>query len=305
MNYKYKAFGLSCESEIELPAFLQGSNDEPAQFKIQLSERLPDFQKDFVQPEAYCKLNETEFEYKVEGVANYFVKDGNTIFIQALCSDWNTILLYFYSNCMGALLFQRDLIPFHVSGVIDPSGGVWLFGAPSGVGKSTLAIKLKERGFEVFTDDTALIYVAEEKCMALASYPMIKAWKTSLDNQSVLNENAMYQLRADIDKYGVFFHDDFKEMACPVKGIIFMEEEGDEIEICRLRGIEGLERLRDNVYRSQWVRDMGKGRLQFELVSSIAKVVPFWLAKRPANVSSYELFADMILHEVILSKEMD
>jgi hypothetical protein len=83
MNYKHKVFGLCCESEIELPAFSTGSNDEPAQFKIQLSEQLPDFQKDFVQPEVYCKLNEAEFEYQVEGVANYFVKNGNTILIQA------------------------------------------------------------------------------------------------------------------------------------------------------------------------------------------------------------------------------
>ncbi|WP_133553661.1 hypothetical protein [Algoriphagus boseongensis] len=304
-KYKYKAFGLVCESEIEIPAFLKVSTNASVQFKVQISDELPEFERDYVYEEPYCRLNESEFEYQVEGVANYFVKKGDTILIQACCEDWNTILLYFYSNCMVALLFQRNLIPFHVSGVIDPKGGVWLFAAPSGIGKSTTAIKLKEKGYDLFTDDTALVYLIGSICVAEASYPLIKMWKATLENQTTYDTSQTYQLRPDVEKFGGFFHESFMDEPMKVNGIIFIEEEGDQFETKRLKGIEGFQRLRNNVFRSQWINGMGKAKLQFELLSAISKTAPFWLAKRPVETLSYEFFAESILKEIICIEKND
>ena len=302
MKFLYKVFGLTGESEIELPAFYKLIENSPAQFSIQVTNHLPEFKYPILHSESFCRMNENEFEYRVEGIANYFVKDGRCIMIQPLGEDWSSILLYLYSNCMAALLIQRDLIPFHVSGIIDPIGGVWLFAAPSGVGKSTIAIKLKERGFDIFTDDTALIFMKGGNCMAIPSYPMIKVWKSSLENQSVFSENEAAQIRADVEKFGIFYHNDFKDEPKKINGIIFIEEKGDDVLIEQISGIQGMQRLRDNVYRGEWVTRMRKDKSQFQLLSAIAKSVHFWSAKRPVFTPSFDLFSDAIDNQIIKKK---
>ncbi|TFV97391.1 hypothetical protein E4S40_01675 [Algoriphagus kandeliae] len=237
---------------------------------------------------------------EIEGVAKYLVRNGKEILIEPTSEDWKSILLFFYSNCLGALLFQRDLIPFHVSGVLDPDGKVWLFAAPSQTGKSTTALKLKEKGFEIFTDDTALIYVREGKCWSIPSYPMIRAWKNTLDKQSVFQPEEATQIRSEIDKYGIFFHEHFQDIPREVKGIIFLEEEGQEIQIRKIGVMEALPLLGNNIYRGYWVEGMKKQIIQFEVLTSIIRYTNFWKAIRPKNQDSFNSFTDEIIDQILV-----
>ncbi len=303
MNFYYKVFGLTCISDVELPAFSAGYENTPIDFEVKLTSKLPEFLNPRNESEDFCKYNETEFFYQVEEVARYFVRDGREVWIEPLCEDWGSILLYFYSNSIGALLFQKDLIPFHVSGVLDKYGGVWLFAAPSQTGKSTTALKLKEKGYDIFTDDTALIFVKEGKCMAVPSYPMIRAWKKTLENQTVYSDDQASQIHAEIDKYGIFFHEHFDDEPKLVKGIVFLEETGSEVQIEKLKAMQGLEYLGNNVYRGYWIDGMKKQATQFRSLTSIAQKVTFWKAIRPADQPSFDSFAEAIIDQVINSRE--
>jgi hypothetical protein len=207
--------------------------------------------------------------------------------------------LYFKSNCMAAILFQKNLLPFHVSGVIDPDGGVWLFSATTGTGKSTTALKLQERGFRLFTDDTALIYVQNGVCYSKASYPMLKAWQETLDKQSKYLRSESFQLHSSIKKYGILFHQEFTKHPIRVKGIIFLEKDGESIQIHPITAVQGLGKLLENIYRGEWVSVLKKHQLQFETVTEIAKTLPFWTAKRPVDQDSFESFAAAIEEFII------
>lgn len=299
MSYYYKVFGLTCISDFELLAFSAGNENTPVDFEVKLTSKLPDFQNPTNESDDYCQYNETEFFYQVEEIARYFVRDGKEIWIEPLSEDWGSILMYFYSNSIGALLFQKNLIPFHVSGILDKDGGVWLFAAPSQTGKSTTALKLKEKGFDIFTDDTALIYVKDGKCLAVPSYPMIRAWKKTLDNQTVYSDDEAAQIHAETDKYGIFFHEHFRDIPRQVKGIVFLEQEGTEIRIEKLRAMQGLENLRNNVYRGYWIEGMNKQVIQFKALTSIAQKVSFWKAVRPVDKESFDSFAEAIIDQII------
>lgn len=299
MFYYYKVFNLSCKSTFPLPSFVVNQEMIDPDFEVVLGTVAPDFKNEPTVKKPFTQFNENEFFYQMPDIARYFVTDGNKVVIEPLCEDWDSILLFFYSNCIAAILFQNNQIPFHVSGVLDKKGGLWLFAAPSRTGKSTTALKLKEKGYTYFTDDTALITVENNQCVAIASYPVLRAWENTMNNQQVYALSEGKQLRAEINKFGIAFHDDFVATSQKVKGIVFLEMKGDSIQIERLKSIEGIKRLGDNIYRNKWVHGMNKQLLQFKTLSTISQKVPFWTAIRPKEKPSYDSFADAIINQII------
>lgn len=303
MPYYYQVFGLNCLSEFEIPAFLRVSS--LSMDHIDFEVKIGKVERKFDQPaqvlDDHSQMNGQEFYLKVPEVAKYFVKDGNAVTIEPLTEDMRDVLLYFQSNGLAAILFQRKKFPFHVSGVVDHDGGVWLFSADSGTGKSTTALKLKELGYPVFTDDTALIYVENGKCYARASYPMIKAWPKTMENQNAFCKTTSFPILKDWEKVGIYFHEGFINQPKEVKGIIFLKSEGDEIHIQSIPAIQGMIQLIPNVYRGEWVTALNQNELQFIIASEIAKVVPFYEATRPKDKPSFNDFATAIEEKIMNS----
>ena len=70
---------------------------------------------------------------------------------------------------------------------------------------------LQQRGYDPFTDDTAVLTVENGICYAQASYPMMRLWQNTISQQTLLPEADKVSLWADaeIDKYGFHFHKQF------------------------------------------------------------------------------------------------
>ncbi|RPA66620.1 hypothetical protein EF405_20250 [Cyclobacteriaceae bacterium YHN15] len=304
MSFCYQVYGLNCLSEVEIPAFLSVSNLLPTEIDFQV--KIGKVERQFTELaqilDDYSQLNEREFYLHVPEVGRYFVRNGNEVTIEPLAEAFKDVLLYFQSNCLAAILFQRNLIPFHVSGVMDKEGGVWLFSAPSGTGKSTTALKLQEMGYRLFTDDTALVYVENGVCYARASYPMLKAWQQTMDNQKFYSIQETFQIETGYDKFGVLFHRDFVNLPAPVKGIVFLDIAGDQIRISPMKAPQGMAYLMANVYRGEWASALNKIKLQFLTAAEIAKTVPFFEASRPEDFPTFKDFAMEIEKKIILGE---
>lgn len=295
MTYFYNVFGLTCSSSIKLPAFVEVSPTN-IDFKISLgkvSKKL--FTKLLFVNEDSISYNKTEFFLFIKDTGRYFVRNGNEIILDPLCNDINKFLLFFYSNCIASLLYQKNMVPFHVSGVFDTDGKVWLFGALSGTGKSTTSVKLKELGYKIFTDDTARIYVQDNKCYAIASYPMTRLWEKSLQTQKGYDIKKAKLISDEHQKYGLLFHEDFVSSPVEVKGIIFLEKtESDDITIKNIPTKEGLKLLIENIYRPNFANGMQKQLLVHSTVTKILSTVPFYKAQRPENKDTFNEFAAAI-----------
>jgi len=302
MTNKYLAYGIPIISSVELPAFVEYS-DEIITKPIYISQgKVPNtLQNPALEEKPFSSFNENELLYTLPNVARYYVRNGEQIIIESLEGDWSEILLFFYSNCMAAALFQRDLIPFHVSGVFVNENKVLLFAAPSRTGKSTTSVMLQQKGYAPFTDDTAVLYVVDGKCFAQASYPMIRLWQNSITQQTVLAENKKQSIitNIEIDKYGFVFHQQFVTEKVEVAGIVFLEEEGNEIQIQKNKLNLAIEHLGNNIYRKQWINGMKKHILQFKQLTSIMNAVPTWHATRPKAQATFESFADAIEQQII------
>jgi hypothetical protein len=231
--------------------------------------------------------------YTVAEKIRFYISGGNQVIIEPIAADYRANLIYFYSNGLAAVLYQRDMIPFHVSGVFTQPGKVALFAAPSGTGKSTLAVKLQELGFQPFTDDTAVLFIKDGKCCAHASYPMIRLWEQTLDQQSLLNIADKQKIfdDGDRDKFGFSFHNQFTTSPVEVEKIIFLNKESSEMRLATIGSIEAFKELSDNVYRNHWIPVIQKSKLQFALVGKILNNTPYFLAQRPKDVNSISEFA--------------
>jgi hypothetical protein len=300
MPYHYQAYGIPIISEIELPA-LSGFDELFPAAPVYVScgtvaetlLQLPNEEKPF------SLFNENEFRYELPDIARYYIAHGTQIVIEPLCNNWDEILLYFYANGLAAALLQRNLIPFHVSGVFTEPNKVLLFAAPSRTGKSTTALMLQQKGYAPFTDDTALLTVENGRCYAQASYPMARLWQNTIELQSVYAEAEKQPIFAKIDKYGFSFHDQFSTQKVEVQAIVFLEEVGTDIKIEAFKASHTMQHLGANIYRGQWLQGMKKQHLQFLQLTSIAKVLPAYKATRPQNRPTFEAFAEAIENEII------
>ena len=303
MNYSYVAFGLPVLSDLELEAFMPAEHGDESlrPVRVSIGEVPAALENPPLESKPFTTFNEREFLYAVPGVARYYVRDGETVIIEPQSEDWRTILLFFYSNSMAAALFQRNIIPFHVSGVFVERGKVLLFAAPSRTGKSTTAVMLEQQGFPVFTDDTAVLTIENGKCYACASYPMMRLWKNTIEQQTVWDEQEKRALRSDIElnKYGFHFHNRFTTDRVEVAGVVCLEEQGTEIIIERIKPALFIQLFGNNIYRSQWLVGMKKQVLQFKTLSGIVNTIPAWKASRPKGVPSFLPFAEAIEKEII------
>jgi hypothetical protein len=301
MTFFYRAYNIPVISEIQLPSLIgikeqELGEIEPIFIKLGL---VPKKLRDSAnERKPFTTFNEQELLFNLPDMANYYIKDGNEIIIEPLCDNHSEIHLNIYSNCLAAILYQRNILPFHVSGV-RVGEKVLLLAAPSGTGKSTTAVKLQELGYPIFTDDTAILEFQDGICYAKASYPMARLWQNTIEVQNIFKESEKKQIYGEADKYAFDFHGQFITDKLPVLAIVFIESIGSEIHIEPIQPPNRVAPLIKNIYRSQWVTGMKKHRLQHEQVMAIANHLPAYKAQRPRYKSTENTFASAIIKQII------
>ncbi len=88
------------------------------------------------------------FLMRVEDVARYLVTGGRDMLIDPLGTDDGDVVAFFTSSPFTALLQQRGVATLHAAAVATEAGAVMLLGR-SGIGKSSLAAALVERGYSL------------------------------------------------------------------------------------------------------------------------------------------------------------
>jgi hypothetical protein len=305
--YKYQAFGLPIISEIELPALMPLGNliQKDNAVNVKLGKTPISLKNENVEKRSIFLLNEQELLFEIEGIARYYVSDSTQVIIEPLSDKWSEILLYFYTNCIASILYQKGFIPIHASGVFVDDNSVLLISAPSGFGKSTTAIKLAELGYNVFSDDTVIVNIEGTEYCATASYPMMRQRQETIDNQLLFNENDKKEFwqNIEINKFGFYFHETFKVNAVKVVGIVFLSKGGTEVSIKELTPIAALKQLGANIYRKGWATAMNKQMMLYKHLTEISNKIPMWEASRPENEDTFNTFSRTIEEQIILKSK--
>ena len=297
----YLFFGQWIASSIDLPEIEAIPSTEGLVNPIQLRfGKVPDQLKNSpTETKPFSIFNEREFLYHIPEIAKYYISEGKEIVIEALSENLTEVLLFFYSNALAAVLFQRNLIPFHASGVKINETQIILFPAPSRTGKSTTAVFLEKKGYPVFSDDTVLLEVKDGKCFATPSYPIMRLWETSIRASEQYEIADGYELRPGMSKFGITLGDKFSHQKLEVAGLVFLNSQTNNLTVEPLKTKDVFLHLGNNVYRKQWIVGMKKQIPQFQLISSISQAVPAYLAHRPKSGDTFQAFSDAIEQQVI------
>lgn len=297
--YNYWAYGLNIQSEIQFPELFETSEYKDPDAILLLGSVSKTLEGDLGFRSENIMISPTSYLLHVKGVASYFVSDGNQIVIEKdPASDWDSLRLFCLSNAFAALLHQRNLIPLHCSAFVDKGELVLIMG-DSGAGKSTSLAGMINKGYKPFSDDVCVPFFKEEsdELYLYSSYPMMKYWGDTYQIVDIGGGTKNRQIRADIDKYGVYFHEQFIVEAMRVKLVLLIEKD-DKINVVSVKiigGVDLFQRLERNAYRGEYLGFSGLQKEHFELFTTIAKSIKTFLISRPSLDNSVEGVVSKIL----------
>jgi len=294
--YRYWGFGLNIESAIEFPELLP-AEFESADVHIHINKVPQQLEGEHVVKKVNVSMTGTEYLHQIPNVASYYVADGTKINIEPQAGgDEKSIRLFLLSNAMAAILHQRGMIPLHASAIYHDNGIV-LFCGRSGAGKSTTATALQQKGYTVFSDDVCVLQNdAENKLVALPSYPMIKLWEDSFAKiglETALEED---KIRPEMAKYARFYHDDFDIAPKKIKRVFILDNTNanEALEIKKLGPIAAFKMLQQNTYRHVQMNGMKKRDVHFAIISKLAGEVAVYKINRPPHGNTIDNLLTLI-----------
>lgn len=300
--YYYWAYGLIVKSEIIFPELFSVVETDQVDVELILGDIPEITRKDGDYHAAYQIITSTESKLTIPKVGNYYAGFGKLIIINKEDdADWDSVRLFCLSNSFAAILHQRKTIPLHCAAFLHNEQLVLIFGH-SGAGKSTILAAMMSRGYQVFSDDVCVPIIDQVTggVSLFSSYPMLKYWKATADRMGMHTDDLSRKIRPDMDKYGIYFHDNFIiESRKPV--FVFLLEKLKEYTITSLQPLTGValfQRLEENAYRGQQLGHMNLKREHFNLFTSLANQSKSYLIQRAEEEDSIDFIADLIEQKI-------
>ena len=302
--YSYRTFGLSFASTIAFPE-LTASSPGPVDVEIieAASEPLDPTTEELA--DGLCVRGAiTQFE--AEGVARYTIQAGRRILIERLPptvtrtpADDTDLRLFALGSAMGALLYQRGIIPLHASAVATAQG-TWAFTGASGAGKSTLASWLSRRhGLAHITDD---VLAAHPDGKSFRFYPgpsRIKLWTDALDALG-LSQDGLIRDYSRADKFQMRMQDTDTGPCAPLQGLVLLERcaENEPASLTALGGGEAFQVMSAALYRPTFALRILPRQALFADVMRLARQVPCYRYRRPSSLADMDTTLGPLLQQM-------
>ena len=292
----YRAYGLRIRSAVALPFDpLPDSGAFEPDVTVRLGavpETLPACNGHSIRSNRW-QARPGAFLMRVEDVARYLVTGGRDMLIDPLGTDDGDVVAFFASSPFTALLQQRGVATLHAAAVATEAGAVLLLGR-SGIGKSSLAAALVERGYPLLADDvTGVMLDAGGRPVALPAFAHQRLWAHTLDEMH-WRGRAQSRVQRGLEKYWVP-----SQRACAVPLPVcaaFVLEANDHPDI----GIEpaspgsAFRLLWKNTHRRRVMSAMGQRLAHFRAVTATARRVPVARMTRPRYPFLLDALADHV-----------
>ncbi len=179
---RYKAYGLHVASDLLIPELVPDEDSSATPEVSIVLGKVPGALYGAVEKNDIYQVTRNEYLLRIPKVAGYYVTNGDRIIVeiheQSESRDARQFLL---STAFVALLLQRQIMVMHASAVVMDGRCVLFTGEP-GVGKSTLAVALREQGYSILADDVASMAVGSNgDIMVQPGYPQQKLSRSSAD----------------------------------------------------------------------------------------------------------------------------
>ncbi|NTS66783.1 hypothetical protein HRV97_16710 [Sphingomonas sp. HHU CXW] len=251
----YRAFGLGWQSELPLPELRDA--DASGNARDVVVEIGPAPAPDIATVVTGVRAAHDTFWMEVPGVARYLVTGGTRIVVEPIGdAAEGDVRAFLLGSAVGALLHQRGVLPLHASAV-EIGGRAVAFVAPSGGGKSTIAMHLHHLGQRVIADDLCAVELADGRARLWPGLRNLKLWRASLGAIDRAPDGFEPVLQT-MDKYRVPIDALADDRAFDLAAVIRLDW-GDASALTPLNGAEGVGVLVANTFRGQLVGPMARG----------------------------------------------
>ena len=294
--YAYHAYGLQVRSSVALPLAPHALSSRPdVTVRLGTVSGLPAGPGPTTRTDIW-HARPGAFLLHIEGVARYLVTGGRDVLIEPQGdADADAVAAFCIPSVFAILLQQRDVVTLHAAAVETGSGAVLLLGK-SGVGKSSLAAALVERGCSLLADEvTGLVLDKGGRAMALPAFPAQRLWAHTLDKMD-WRARAGRKVRRGLEKYWLSARR-FCTTPQPVCAAFELQTHalpGSDILVEPATPGEAFWMLWHNTHRKRVMDAMGRRPRHFATVSMMARHVPVARVRRPAHIFLLDALADRI-----------
>jgi hypothetical protein len=295
----YTAYGLVFQSEWEIPELLEGDGHPDVTLRIG---EVPAQLESFTSTPQLYQVSESQFLLKMEGIASYWVKNGNEIVIQPAPGSLDSeVRLFLFGTCLGVLLHQRGILALHASAIETPQGAV-LFCGPSGIGKSTLMSAFLNLGYYMLSDDvTGIVLDHAGFPIVLPAMPRSKLWSDAV-NHLGHDLNTLPRLRPNEEKFELVERERFAHCPVPLRNIyLLVTGETESPEITPLDHLMGFQVILDNTYRELFLDGLDRRTTHLQLAAATAKIARISVVSRPANLLQLDEMVKLVEADFLAS----
>jgi len=207
------------------------------------------------------------FRLDVSGVARYCVREARTIVVEPLNQSLPAkVRLFLLGSTMGALLYQRGLLPLHGCAIETPFGTMIFVGA-QGSGKSTLAAEFQRRGYRILSDDICAVQQIPAGFQVLPALAHLRLCEDAYDRVG-RPEGA----RFDVDKFIVPLGERYCPHPARLTAVhVLSDHKSSEPRFEFLCGLDRVRLLFENLYRPQFLKGQQTQAQLTRMVGSIAQ----------------------------------
>lgn len=285
-KFSYRAFGLNILSNLRLPELSPGEGKYDAEI---LCEAPPvEFDRAFNKA-ADFHLGKNTLLFSLKGVGHFYVESGRRIFVLAAeDAEEDLVRQYLLGTALGALLLQRGVLPIHGSAVIV-DGRCIIFTGVSKAGKSTLCSAFRRQGCQFLSDDvSAVTFDPHGTPWVQPGYPQQKLCGDSIGKMG--GETSGFRLvDPESGKYAVPAWEGFSASPARLAALCELKpQEGSQVQLARIFGVQKLEMLLRNIYRAPLIHCF---RTKTEYLGQCVKVaegIAFYRLTRPEGIFSLE-----------------
>ena len=288
-----QVYGLQVASDIALPELSAALTLSEADIVIARGEVEPGSPGDPDEMSTFVRAIEGGIWLDLPGKLLMRIEAGRTITYQPYDgADPDEVRLYLLGSGLGALMMQRGNVVLHANAVAMPGGGALLCLGDSGVGKSTTATALMQRGHQVLADDVCPI---GEDGMLRPGLARIRLWDDAA-GQLDIDTAPLDRVRSSDPKYNLPIGDHCgAEPRRPALFVILEITEENSVSVTELKGFERFAALRKNVYRPHYLEAMGMEAAYLKRLADLASNTAMHRLLRPAKGFDVDRVVDAIL----------
>lgn len=278
MPFKYTAYGLTFESELECPDLRMGETTPEVHVFIR---ELPSSADILKRNGRRFIVTPNFFFIDIQGVARFQVNRGAEILIdpapEAIMGD---VRLYLLGSVFAALIQQRGELALHASAVMK-NGRAILFAGESGAGKSTTALSFLSRPeWSLCADDVCRLTHINGETHIYPAYPSMKIWKEVADVMDIPRAR-LTSIDKQPGKHRMPIECVFPTDPIPVAHIFRLTQGASYTAPQAITGSHKLILIRQLLYRTEFLKEITSEEKIFPLLSTLLKNTPVSQVTRP------------------------